>query len=74
MIPSTILEKLETLPESLQTEVLHFIEFLSERYGENVEPDDPQPQKRRSGILQGMFSLPLPDDFNEPLDDFSEYM
>ena len=32
MVQPIILEKLEQLSESLQTEVLHYIEFLSERY------------------------------------------
>jgi hypothetical protein len=31
MIKPAILEKLEELPESLQTEVLHYIEFLIEK-------------------------------------------
>lgn len=31
-------------------------------------------KKRRSGILKGTFVLPLPDDFDEPLEDFKEYM
>ncbi|MBP0036153.1 MAG: DUF2281 domain-containing protein [Roseofilum sp. SBFL] len=30
MIQPVILEKLETLPESLQIEVLHYIEFLAD--------------------------------------------
>ena len=32
MVQPVILEKLEKLSDSLQTEVLHYIEFLSERY------------------------------------------
>ncbi|NEO87702.1 MAG: DUF2281 domain-containing protein [Spirulina sp. SIO3F2] len=74
MIQPAILEKLETLPNSLQTEVLHYIEFLSERYTSQSDSSETQPKKKRSGILEGMFSLPLPDDFDEPLDDFAEYM
>jgi hypothetical protein len=35
---------------------------------------EPKPQKRRSGILQETFVLPLPDSFDEPLEDFQEYM
>ena len=33
-----------------------------------------KPKKRRSGILKGTFVLPLPDDFDEALEDFKEYM
>jgi hypothetical protein len=76
MIQPKLLEKLEALPESLQTEVLHYIEFLSERYAD-AEPQgiQEQPKKRRLfGSMKGTFVLPLPDNFDEPLDDFEEYM
>ena len=32
IVQPVILEKLETLPESMQTEVLHYIEFLLEKH------------------------------------------
>jgi hypothetical protein len=32
MIQPAILEELKVLPESLQTEVLHYVEFLLEKY------------------------------------------
>jgi hypothetical protein len=35
MISSKILEQLEQLPEFLQAEVLHYVEYLSSKYGEN---------------------------------------
>mgnify|MGYP006306885153 CR=1 FL=1 len=76
MIQPTLLEKLEALPESLQTEVLHYVEFLSERYAD-TEPKDTQDQtkkRRLFGSMKGTFVLPLPDNFDEPLDDFEEYM
>jgi hypothetical protein len=76
MIQPIILEKLEVLPEALQTEVLHYIEFLSERYA-NIEPEgikDKTKKRRLFGSMKGTFVLPLPDDFDEPLDDFEEYM
>jgi hypothetical protein len=76
MIQPTLLEKLEALPESLQKEVLHYIEFLSERYAD-IEPKVTQDQtkkRRLFGSMQGTFVLPLPDDFDEPLDDFEEYI
>jgi hypothetical protein len=34
MISSKILEQLEQLPESLQAEVLHYVEYLSSKYRE----------------------------------------
>lgn len=76
MIQPVILEKLEALPESLQIEVLHYIEFLAERYtnGELEDIKDKTKKRRLFGSMKGTFVLPLPDDFDEPLDDFEEYM
>ncbi len=74
-VQSIILEKFEQLPESLQTEVLHYIDFLIERYVKtNDDTIEPCAEKHRSGILKGTFVLPLPDEFDEPLEDFKEYM
>ena len=70
MIQPVILDKLETLPESLQTEVLHYIEFLSERYA-SVEPEGIQDKTRKqrlSGSMKGTFKLPLPKDFDAPIE------
>lgn len=49
---------------------------LSEQVDELLytEHQAPYPvKKRRLGILKGTFVLPLPDDFDEPLEDFQEY-
>ena len=55
MVQPIILEKLEQLSESLQTEVLHYIEFLSERYPktnsdprslQRLRPKDSNPPSR----------------------------
>ena len=39
MIQPVILEKLAELPESLQTEVLHYIEFLIEKQAKNLSQE-----------------------------------
>ena len=49
---------------------------LSERVDDLLYADHQAPspiKKRRVGILKGTFVLPLPDDFDEPLEDFQEY-
>jgi hypothetical protein len=74
MIQPAILEKLEELPESLQTEVLHYIEFLIEKQVKKSNQEQPIKQRRVAGTMKGMFVLPLPDDFDDPLDDMKEYM
>jgi hypothetical protein len=71
MIKTTILEYLSKLPNSLQQEVLHYIQFLRETYTKSTSRSQ---KKRQAGFLKGTFALPLPDDFNEPLEDFQEYM
>src|SRR4028118_510940 len=74
MIQPVILEKLAELPESLQTEVLHYIEFLIEKQAKNSTQEKPTKKRRVAGTMKGMFVLPLPDDFDEPLEDIKEYI
>jgi len=74
MIQPVILEKLAELPESLQTEVLYYIEFLIEKQAKNSTQEKPTKKRRIAGTMKGMFVLPLPDDFDEPLEDMKEYV
>jgi hypothetical protein len=74
MIQPAILEKLSALPESLQTEVLHYIEFLLEKHAQDSTLEQQIKKRRIAGTMKGMFVLPLPDDFDEPLEDMREYM
>jgi hypothetical protein len=67
MIETTILEYLHKLPDSLQQEVLHYTQFLLETHTKNTS----QPQKKRQA---GFLKVPLAEDFNDPLEDFQEYM
>jgi hypothetical protein len=65
------------MPDKLKHELLHYAQYLISNYAkDNAETavQKSQTPKRRSGILQGTFVLPLPDDFDEPLEDFQEYM
>lgn len=71
MIEATILEYLQRLPDSLQQEVLHYTQFLLETHTKSTSQSQ---KKRQAGFLKGTFSLPLAEDFNEPLEDFQEYM
>ena len=68
---AAILEKLEQLPEALQTEVLHYIEFLAEKYAKDTPIEDP-PKKRKAGLLKG--KIWMADDFDAPLEDLKDYM
>jgi hypothetical protein len=73
-IDTEIAQTLQHMPENLKHELLHYAKYLISNYGEDHPTKPLQPTKRRSGILQGTFDLPLPDDFDEPLEDFQEYM
>ncbi|NCO74548.1 MAG: DUF2281 domain-containing protein [Cyanobacteria bacterium] len=73
-IETKILETLDKMPVSLQEKLLHYAEYLQEKYNQNNGNINTSNQKRRSGILEGTFVLPLPDDFDESLEYFEEYM
>ena len=74
MITSQVMEQLEQLPESLQAKVLDYVRSLQQANIEETETILELPiKKRRSGILKGTFVLPLPEDFDQPLEDFQEY-
>ena len=61
---------LNNLPEELKQEASDFIEYLSVKYKKKI-----QKQSRKVptfGSCKGLFIIP--DDFDEPLEDFKEYM
>lgn len=68
MIQPIILEKLEELPDSLQIEVLHYIEFLLEKQTTRPIQEEAPKKRRLAGSMKGTFVLPLPDNFDEPLE------
>jgi hypothetical protein len=61
------------MPETLKTELLHYAEYLMEKHSQS-DSESESSKKRRSGILKGTFVLPLPDDFDESLEDWQDYM
>lgn len=73
-IDTEIFQTVVTMPELLKQELLHYAKYLMENYSKDIHLDQHPVKKRRSGILHGTFVLPLPDNFDEPLEDFKEYM
>lgn len=73
-IDTEITQTLEQMPVSLKQELLHYAKYLMANYSADGHSQAQKAKKRRSGILQGTFVLPLADDFDEPLEDFQEYM
>ena len=66
---STLFVKLNSLPENLKSEVLDFIEVLLTKTKKNKEDEM---KKRKAGCMKGTFKMS--DDFDEPLEDFKDYM
>lgn len=71
-VDAEILQTLVKMPEPLKAELLHYAKYLIENYSKDASEKQPSNRKRRAGILKGTFVLPLPDDFNEPLEDFKD--
>lgn len=73
-VDSEILQTITLMSEPLKQEILHYAKYLIQNYSQFNSQNNIRQTKRRSGILKGTFNLPLPDDFNDPLEDFKEYM
>ena len=62
-----LLALLSKLPDSLKLEILHYTEFLVNKCAENDGT-----KKRKAGLLEG--KIWMSDDFDDPLEEFEEYM
>lgn len=62
--------KFDALPEKLKQEVLDFMDFLLQKDERNKKKKQKKTPKFGSG--KGMFEMA--PDFDEPLEDFKEYM
>lgn len=60
--------KLSTLPDDMKKEVNDFVDFLKSK---EIAKEKAQIQ-RRAGLAKGL--IKMREDFDEPLDDFKEYM
>ena len=73
MIEQILIQEIHTLPESLKQEVLHFVQFLKQKQNGATETEKPpQKRERKFGSAKGMFVMT--EAFDEPLEDFAEYM
>jgi hypothetical protein len=68
MTSLTLSAKLEALPPDLKSEASDFIEFLIEK----SKKKNQKTIKPQFGALKG--KIKMSKDFDEPLDDFKEYM
>lgn len=69
MTTFSLYKKLEQLPPDLKIEVQNFIDFLLDK---NKSKNEIQVKNREFGSLKG--KIHLSKDFDDPLDDFKEYM
>jgi hypothetical protein len=70
MTATQLLSKIYSLPLEKQKEVEDFIDFLGEKLKSEVEKKPLE--KRQFGCAKGFFKMS--DDFDEPLEDFKDYM
>ena len=61
-----------SLPESLKTELLHYAEYLREKYPNNKQSQSKMETNHGYGSWAGQ--IIMSDDFDEPLEDLAEYM
>ena len=77
-----ILNKYISLPENLQQEVAEFIDILTTRYqqpkqtkgDETDKTGNKKRKKRKSNFGSARNLIIIKNDFDEPLEDFKEYM
>jgi hypothetical protein len=72
MISPQLIDTLDRLPSNLQTEVLHYAQYLATQHLQSSQPAQPPTKYRQAGTLQGMFTMA--DDFDAPLEDLQDYM
>ncbi len=72
---TAIQEKLKTIPEEYMTEVYNYLDFLQYKilYKKQNEGSKKKIQNRRPDILKQKEFFMFPH-FDEPLEDFKEYM
>lgn len=66
----SLYNKLSFLPDQMKTEVADFIDFLVSKA--KIEKKEAKRPKPKFGSGKGMFIMQ--PDFDEPLEDFKEYM
>ncbi len=62
--------KMNNLPEELKREVLDFMEYLIKKHKDKIRKESRKTPE--FGSCKGLFIIP--NDFDEPLEDFKEYM
>lgn len=69
MSSEQVIRLFQSLPESFQDEVVHFIEFLLSK---SRKQNTPKPRPSLFGHAKG--KIYMAPDFDDPLEDFKDYM
>ncbi len=72
MLSSQLLETLEKLSPDLQTEILHYAEYLAAKYAKTLSSEQSPQKYRQAGTMKGVFTMA--DDFDAPLEDLKDYI
>ena len=72
IMDNKILQKYNYLPLELRKEVADFIEFLVQKYQQKQAV--PMPPKRPSNFGSAKGLISMSNDFNDPLEEFQDYM
>jgi len=67
MTNAALYTRISSLPKSIQDQVFDFTEFLIQKNKYKISKVHP-----KAGCMKGTFKMR--EDFNDPLDDFVEYM
>ena len=69
---TALLQQYNSFPQELQLAVSSYIELLTVNYEKYIQKNKKKHSKRELGGLEGKINVP--DDFNEPLECFKDYM
>lgn len=69
-----IMQTITQMPEPLKQEILHYAKYLVENYLKASVVDEIPKKRRLAGSMKGTFVLPLPDNFDDPIEEFEDYM
>jgi len=73
-IDTEILQTITQMPEPLKQEVLHYAKYLVENYLKADVVEEIPKKRRLAGSMKGTFVLPLPENFDDPIEEFEDYM
>ena len=71
-LETAILKNVEKLPESVKQALLDYIEFLVTRYAKEAAKTEKAAKRGGLGIWKA--KIWMADDFDQPLEDFKDYM